>query len=59
MSKDCTDEFLEKSRKEWEAYLGKSLSLEATREIVQNISGVFRLLDKWDKALKVKGKTNE
>lgn len=50
--------FLEKARQDWEVYLGKPLSLEDTREIVHNISGVFRLLDKWDKeARKKKEKT--
>lgn len=56
MSQGYTDEFLEKSRREWQVYLGKPLSLETTREIVENISGVFRLLDKWDKASKAKEK---
>lgn len=51
--------FLEKTRQDWEAYLGKPLSLEDTREIVQNISGVFRLLDKWDREACKKGETNE
>lgn len=60
MSQDCTDNsFLESERRKWEAYLSKPLSIENTREIIENISGVFRLLDKWDRRAKNKETNNE
>lgn len=42
-------EFLEKTRLGWEAYSGESLTQEDAREIVYNLSGFFKLLDKWDR----------
>ena len=46
---EANNKFLERTRLEWQAYSGKSLTLEDAREINYNLLAFFKLLDKWDK----------
>jgi hypothetical protein len=39
---------LEARRQFWEARIGRQLTLEDAREIVENLHGFFRLLAQWD-----------
>ncbi|CDX55612.1 conserved hypothetical protein [Mesorhizobium plurifarium] len=41
--------FLERTTRLFEARLGRSLSTEDARQIVDNVSGFFRILAEWER----------
>ncbi|TPJ64128.1 hypothetical protein [Mesorhizobium sp. B2-7-1] len=43
------DAFLERTARLFEARLGRSLSAEDARQIVDNIDGFFRILAEWER----------
>ncbi len=51
-------EFLEKTRQFWEPRYGHPLTLEDAREIAENMTGLFRLLDTLDRKYETKKKTD-
>lgn len=45
---NCSKEFLEKTVKIWQPHSPVSLSSKSAREIVDNMTGLFSLLLKWE-----------
>lgn len=47
--RDVDEAFLERTARLFEARIGRSLSTEDARQIVDNIGGFFRILAEWER----------
>jgi hypothetical protein len=47
-------DFLDRTIAIWQSKANRKLTREDAREIVENMAGLFRILDEWDKAEKAK-----
>jgi hypothetical protein len=48
--KGVTSEFLDETIAFWQPRAKRTLTREDAREIIENLTGFFRVLDEWDRA---------
>ena len=51
-------QFLERTKQFWQARTGKPLSDEDAREMIENITGFFKILMRWDQEAKDRTKSS-
>jgi chemotaxis regulatin CheY-phosphate phosphatase CheZ len=49
---DSKRELIEETKRFWQARTGKPISDEDAREMIENITGFFKILIEWDKKAK-------